>query len=494
MSKIEAYIECHYFASGFKSVFVGADKRPNILPNADSVGLSNEIQLKSPDFAVEITRRNNGRNLTWIGVYKASVDLDYGDRGNYCGIGVWLVDCSPSHSHILIKSLLGLCAGLENASPSKAFLSSVNEFYRDYLFKCLISNDVLPTSVSGLPYFKDRYDNNKYIRLDNDSQSRLTFLINSLRSMVFAKQESEYNRILYIIGNSSKLTVSSINDVDPINDVSTLESLFASLLSYNSESVIRDKAFDQKNGDLLNSNIELMKVNEVLSTESKKSITLVNELKAKITELENKIKISVSSVNTKSGFGQTGNAKQQFSANDISNLSIEINRLSSLIARFENYEHNNLNNSNSSVSERFNFQEFVNEYRKYIFIVIAALLVFFIGWAAYQHFYPAKSKLPVSEESSDVSENMTDSGLVEESNDSNVRSDLPSAFAVDSAISENNVPADASIVSASDTGSKDISIEVSKETPNWQDHVEPKQDKSKQDKSKQDKSKQDKSK
>lgn len=492
MSKVEAYIECHYFASGFKSVFVGADKRPNILPNADSVGLSNEIQLKSPDFAVEITRRNNGRNLTWIGVYKASVDLDYGDRGNYCGIGVWLVDCSPIHSHILIKSLLGLCAGLENASPSKAFLSSVDEFYRDYLFKCLISNDVLPTSFIGLPYFKDRYDKNKYIRLDNGSPNGLSLLVNSVRSMIFAKQESEHNRILYIVGNSSKLTVSSIDDVNPINDVSALESLFATLLSYNSEAVIRDNAYNQKNADLLNTNIELAKVNEALSLESKKSVTLINDLKANIADLENKIKLTVSSNNTKMGYGQAGNAKSQSSSNDSSNLSIEINRLASLIARFEKYEHNNLNKSNltnesyyasqANDSEQFNFLEFVNGYRKYIFIVIAAAIVFVIGWAAYQKFYPEKSKLPFSEVSSEVSEGMNDTASAEAGNDPNVSSGMPSAAAVDPLTSENIPPADTSTAPASEAVSNDKNIDVSKETPDWQDHVESKKDKSKQDK------------
>jgi hypothetical protein len=441
MTKVEAYIECHYFSSGFKSVFIGNDKRPSFLPNADSVGLSNEIQLKNPDFAVEVTRRDNGRNLTWIGVYKSSVDLDYGDRGNYCGIGVWLVDCSPIHTKLLIESLLGLCVHIENVAPSKAFISGVEEFHRDYLGQYLLSNDLLPTSFSGLPYFKDRYNSNKYICIDSNTEFGLSVLTNSIRSNLFTKQDNDHNRILYLVGNLSKLSVSSLSDVNPLVDIAKLESLFANMLSYNSDAVLRDKINDQKNIELLKINSDLSQENRVIKEELAKHLSTINDLKIKISDLQNKLnKLELANVKSQQ-LPSTSNVKSSLPSNDISKLAAEISRLTYLIQRLESYEHNKSpkiqNNISTYQDEEHSNSDgksiinFLKQYQNYIYVIFTFIVLAVVAYIINDQYRSSKVS-HTNPEAVDINSehgNNKSKNLGVKSSDSqkNVQSELPTS-------------------------------------------------------------------
>lgn len=262
MKNIEAYIECQYFASGLKSKLFGSDKRPEYLPAYDSVGLHNEVLLRNDDFVVEIVRRNTGRNLTWLGIYKAAEDKDYGDRGNYCGVGAWLVDCTPVHISILIESLHKLCEVLASGGMNKKFEDSANEFCSDYLAQYLVSDNWIPSILNGIPFARNSYDVNKYIHVNSDKSNSTVNLANSIHANLFSKGQAEYNRYLYIVGTSSKITVGNYSAIETFNDLVKLEHSFATLLSANSMNAIEDNKAVAENG-LLRSQIE--KSNQIIS-------------------------------------------------------------------------------------------------------------------------------------------------------------------------------------------------------------------------------------
>lgn len=57
-----------------------------------NIGLHNDAYLSKGQHAIEVSRLHSdgrpGTGVTWLGIYGHSTDV-YGDRGNYCGIGVW---------------------------------------------------------------------------------------------------------------------------------------------------------------------------------------------------------------------------------------------------------------------------------------------------------------------------------------------------------------------------------------------------------------------
>src|SRR5688572_2334366 len=90
-------IEALYFAGGIRSTIYGVDTRPSWLPSIENIGLHNDVYLASGEFAVELTRlafadaSKPGSGVTWLGVYATATDIS-GDRGNYCCVGMWLIN------------------------------------------------------------------------------------------------------------------------------------------------------------------------------------------------------------------------------------------------------------------------------------------------------------------------------------------------------------------------------------------------------------------
>lgn len=290
MNKNNAYIECQYFASGLKSKFFGAEKRPDFLPRSDSVGLHNEVTLKKNDFVVELLRRYSDRQLTWIGVYVAADDADYGDRGNYCGVGAWFVDCTPVHISILIESLHKLCGILANAGINKQFEASANEFCEEYLGQYLVSNEWIPAQLVGIPFVKNGYDINKYLNITSDRSSAIVNLANSIHASLFARSQSEQNRYIYIVGSDSKITVNNYSVVETFNDLVKLEQSFAMLLSFNSKTAAEDNKAIQENVKFKSSIEEANNKISNLLLQMEESNKLISSLKIEKQSLTEKLK------------------------------------------------------------------------------------------------------------------------------------------------------------------------------------------------------------
>lgn len=143
-------LEAHYYTGGLRVKRLGsAAERPSWLPSGEAVGIQNEIALQHYDVVVEFARFTAGKKrLTWIGVFSKSVDGVFGDRENYAGIGVWLVDADAIHALRLIRglNLLATSGNIEQIEKgATAFLTK-------YLPTYIRAGLTLPGAFAGWPY------------------------------------------------------------------------------------------------------------------------------------------------------------------------------------------------------------------------------------------------------------------------------------------------------------------------------------------------------
>lgn len=98
---VQVFIERQYFDGGKKTEFYAENEvaRPSWLPEMDaSVGLTNtEGTLNDGEACFEIVRlccQGEGvpHWVTWVGCYRRTSDLQFGERGAVAGMGLWLVD------------------------------------------------------------------------------------------------------------------------------------------------------------------------------------------------------------------------------------------------------------------------------------------------------------------------------------------------------------------------------------------------------------------
>lgn len=426
MNGIEAYLECHYFASGFKSNFIGQSPRPSYLPSPDSVGLHNEILLKGSDFAVEVNRRENSKQLTWVGVYAPSADKDYGDRGNYSGIGAWLVNCSPLHISKLLESLIGLCDILARNGFTSEYENNLREFSNDYLPKYLISNAVIPASLAGVSYGRDQYDSSKYIQADLPIRSDISKIINSIQAHLFSKKASGPNRILYFVGKASKINVSGVESIDAVADISKNEITLSALLSYNSEFVEKEKKY-------IESNLVITKKYEdeaLLVQKLQNEISAANSKNQQLIQtnlsLEDKIKIQSADFQGLRLQSEKTQVKPSLPSSDITGLNSSIRRLSELVGRLERYEQAkgysnqraNFDDSDASLDDKDGAGNFINLGRKKILWI--GLMVVIIALITAGLIYSKSEKAPqVSLEPVPSSQNSTHNSGQSQPDDSN---------------------------------------------------------------------------
>ncbi len=112
-------LEVLFFSSGLKSKLYGAERRPDWLPAVDRIGLQNDIYLAPGQHVIDFSRlcrSDGGGGVGWIGIYAYGKDL-YGDRGNFCGVGVWLIDGLVLDHRRLLQVLDALLIPLNGASP-----------------------------------------------------------------------------------------------------------------------------------------------------------------------------------------------------------------------------------------------------------------------------------------------------------------------------------------------------------------------------------------
>ena len=146
-----ALLEVLYFAGGIRSKFYGAVTRPDWVPPPEQVGLQNDVYLAPGQFAIDISRFRYADEVAregaahWFGVYGYAKDL-YGDRGNFCGVGLWVPGVSLPDTENLYDMLLKLVSTLQNGGLTENGLSA--EF--DGLANRALSFSLSPANWLGI--------------------------------------------------------------------------------------------------------------------------------------------------------------------------------------------------------------------------------------------------------------------------------------------------------------------------------------------------------
>ncbi|MEA3003556.1 MAG: hypothetical protein QOH81_2344 [Sphingomonadales bacterium] len=148
-------VEAHSYAGGLRHTpFCPDGPRPDWAPPADSVGWRDEFELEAADTVIEFSQRqHDGDVVTWLAVYKRSVDARFGDRNNHAGVGVWLSRNRIADARALLLSLDGFAVTLA-ANPDPSLLTEkIADFAsnRRFLQSYLVPADSLPPDWGGAP-------------------------------------------------------------------------------------------------------------------------------------------------------------------------------------------------------------------------------------------------------------------------------------------------------------------------------------------------------
>jgi hypothetical protein len=211
-------LEVLYFSSGLKSRLYGAAQRPGWLPSIDRIGLQNDLYLGPGQHVVDVSRlvgADGTHRTTWIGLYTHAKDL-YGDRGNFCGVGVWLSDGLILDHHGLLHVLNALLVPLNGAAPP----SSTNEIDERVAGDCQRALDFLAVNAlgktlpgSGQPFAGNYEGDARYICLDEPwavGSEHHRQMAEAVDALLLAEPRIKPGRLLFVFG--SDITFDSRTD------------------------------------------------------------------------------------------------------------------------------------------------------------------------------------------------------------------------------------------------------------------------------------------
>lgn len=242
MQKAEVHVECHFYSAGLKSKFIGENPRPAYLPSHESVGLTNEAHLMEEDYCVEfLRRRSNDRKVAWLAVHVPAVDDVYGDRGNYCGVGVWFVESSPCAVFKLLDALMQLARVLSKQGVSGLFEKGVVTFSREYLPGHFIPTDEIPSEFGGLVYSGHDYDKSNYRAAQSQGAitERLGAIAVSVLAACYKRESTDANRIVFFDCPSGKITASPVDPLALGQDAVTVDAILRRQLVDASQDIAR---------------------------------------------------------------------------------------------------------------------------------------------------------------------------------------------------------------------------------------------------------------
>jgi len=206
---MQFFAEAHYYDGGFKTELVPNGLRPSFLPSPELVGLrSTEAELAAGEFAIEIAFfPGRTEPISWLACYTRGRDLKLGDRGTYCGVGVWLVGAQLKHARHLVSFLtsatecLAGTAVLSTDARSK-LISLVSEL--PGLGWCLPFTD---KHVSRTPV-EDAPTSTSYLVITDNSKNGFDLVtVDMLGHLLTAPHSYTPIRRLYFLGHSSRIFV-----------------------------------------------------------------------------------------------------------------------------------------------------------------------------------------------------------------------------------------------------------------------------------------------
>jgi len=341
------FIECHYYSSGLKSIFSGDELRPKWLPPIDAVGLHNEAELKGDDCAMEFTRFEiNDRKVSWLAIYKCAKDEDYGDRGNYRGVGVWFVDSFPSYPTKVLGGLLKLCNLLQEYGINSDFEPNLPEFL-DFLKPLINPVQWLPSFAVGMRYGKESaYSLTNYVKVPGRIDFALGILSSGVQRLLFASRELPFNRIVFWVGSEGKLKVDEIQDLASFEESLNLEAFVSSILRQNSGKNDADFRLRNENGLLQSDNERLQRAIESVQQEVDSLVEaksnqerVIGDLRSQNDELrsaqrrlhDSRADVAFRPLDQKKGYGSREVTDKPQNNSGISNLAQEVRYIKKMV-------------------------------------------------------------------------------------------------------------------------------------------------------------------
>lgn len=203
--QVKAFLECRYYDEGLKCrSFQQETARPDWAPPADWIGFQNEFPLCPSDAAVEFARfKTRAGSVTWLALYHHAADLEYGDRQNYAGIGVWFANAIIHSPAPLIDTLDGFRELVANGKIEE-LRPLISEFLQSgFLAKISDKADVLPAPLSGFSAAASPEFNSE-IKEINSAKSNFTALVTDAILMAqFVPSETGASRLLLKLNGGS---------------------------------------------------------------------------------------------------------------------------------------------------------------------------------------------------------------------------------------------------------------------------------------------------
>ena len=251
---MKAFIEAHYYDNGFISESLPRVNRLGGLPTPDKVGpKSSEIELAPGDYAFEISRWSQpDSDVLWIGCFTHTTDRTHGDRGNYCGAGIWLIDCVPINiSHFLnfLKSLTDNIA--RGGGPAESDQIRTARFLVELpsLGWTTESNRVLVTPRIDLASGSSR--RSSYIDVGPLQESAIGQISSSMLCFLFQEKDDSV-RQLYFAQRNSKVNAPTVTADRDTALVEKFEDILGAYITASADAVnnvnVMRKSYELANG------------------------------------------------------------------------------------------------------------------------------------------------------------------------------------------------------------------------------------------------------
>lgn len=224
---MQIFVETHFYDGGFKSELVSHHLRPSVLPSPDHVGLkSSEVQLAAGEFTFELSFFRQGPHfVSWIGCYTLGEDNKLGDRGTYCGVGVWLVDGTLKHGLHLMNFLMEATKNLAATNvPSSEARFKLTEFATAFSSLEWATDSAVchPGGVGSPPA-------PSYIFLNTDRASLELTAIDILGQFLIGSRSTQTIRRVYFLTNASQIFVRQTERLSYHNAVTYAEHIIHSV-------------------------------------------------------------------------------------------------------------------------------------------------------------------------------------------------------------------------------------------------------------------------
>ena len=204
---MRALVEVQYYDGGLVSEII-PDRRDLSIPDLPrGFGLkSNEAEIAARDYVVEFADMGSAStSLRWLGVYTGARDFALGDRGGYCGVGVWLVGATIKHGLHLLNLLK---EAADHLAASTGFSDEMRfrlvAFARELpdLDWCVPDRGASAVCAAATPI------QSSYLRLDGNDRNCLDLVgIDILGRTLLASLGSRPSRRVYFLTGAGRIFV-----------------------------------------------------------------------------------------------------------------------------------------------------------------------------------------------------------------------------------------------------------------------------------------------